>query len=90
MIIPENIKEETIKKLNISLKCYLIKEFETHGYDNVNTINNAAISNNSKVILETIEKIKLNKEINKEILEILFNHYKEYYDESLIEMFNKY
>jgi len=77
-MIPDSKKDETIKKLNVLLKKYLVKTFETNGYDpNEKTLNQSR-SGRAQTILATIGKIHQDKEIEKETLEKLFDMYKTY------------
>jgi hypothetical protein len=79
MIIPEDMKNEIIVKLNSLLKCYLVKTFEMNGYDSKQQATNISRSKRAKMILETIGRIHQDKEIDKEKLEKLFDMYKTYH-----------
>ena len=82
MIIPESIKESTLIKLNSLLKHYLVKTFESFGYNPEEKSKNETRSKRAKMILVTIEKIHQNKEIDKKQLEKLFDMYKTYHNGS--------
>jgi len=79
MIIPESMKESTLMKLNSLLKCYLVKTFETFGYNPEEKSENETRSKRAKMILATIEKVHQDKEIDKKQLEKLFDMYKTYH-----------
>jgi len=78
MIIPENMKDETLKKLNSLLKCYLVNTFENFGYEPNDKTENKERSKRAKLILATIKNIKQDKEITKENLTTLFDMYRTY------------
>jgi len=78
MIVSENMKVETLKKLNSLLKCYLVNTFENIGYEPNAKNENKERSKRAKLILATIENIKQDKEITKENLTTLFDMYRTY------------
>ena len=78
MIIPKSIKDETLNKLNTLLTCYLVKTFETNGYNPDEKSLNETRSRRAKIILEAVDRIKKDKEMDKETLEKLFDMYKTY------------
>ena len=75
MIISKEMKEQTIVKLKSLLKYYLVNEFEQHGYDFKEKKFNKLRSKEAKIILKTINHIQQNKDIEKKLLEKLFNMY---------------
>lgn len=79
MIIPDNMKESIIEKLNSLLKYYLVKTFETYGYNPEGKSVISTRSKRAKMIIVTIDKISQDEEIEKEKLDNLFDMYKTYH-----------
>jgi uncharacterized protein YtpQ (UPF0354 family) len=73
------MKKSTIEKLNSLLKYYLVKTFETHGYNPEDKMVNITRSKRAKMIIITIDKIIQDEEIEKEKLDNLVDMYKTYH-----------